>query len=284
MKVHAFETAALPTPLDLRDIKLGSVTAPVDYPPVYMEQFKFELPIYYQSKQPACGAHAAAWFKACLDTYEKAGRKYTPRFSWIDIKTFDGHDLAVGTDIRAIFKSLANRGALDFDLLGNDVEQTLEAYADKSALTKAMYDNAQPKIIGSYAFHTAPGFEDLKRYIYLNKAVIARMNIGNSWWTDATGKPSWAEKDVLPLRAPTADIGGHFVVLHSYDENYIYFANSFSEKWGRAGHGYFSSGHTSFVTDIGTAVDIPDETYALLKKKIELLTILLNIWRKIRGK
>jgi hypothetical protein len=53
----------------------------------------------------------------------------SPRFTWADIKTFDGYAIQDGTDMRSIFKSLTNTGAADFPLLGNDVSLPLAAYA-----------------------------------------------------------------------------------------------------------------------------------------------------------
>lgn len=280
MKAHSFKASAANTSFDHRDYSLGKLAAPVDNPQVFMQENAWSAPIYYQGQQPACGAHAGAWLKALLDSYESKPRKYTPRFTWADIKSFDGFNIEDGTDMRSIFKSLANSGALDYGLLENDQTLSLEDYAHPF-ITQDMRDNAAPKIIKTYGFEHGITFDSLKKAIYQNKGVIARMEIGDEWWS-RDGKNTWAEKDILPLRTPQTSVGGHFVVLHSYDENYIYFANSFSEKWGKKGHGYFGPDYIPYVTDAGTAVDIPDELVpALIKTKSLLERILLLLKKKM---
>lgn len=285
MKAHTFKNlGALPTPIDVRDLSLGAVQPlgmALDYPPTFMQENAWSAPIYYQKQQPACGAHSGAWFKALLDSYESKPRDYTPRFTWMDIKSFDGIPVSDGTDMRSIFKSLSKTGALDFALLGNDSSLSQAAYADSSLITTAMKDNAQPHIIKTYAFETNITFESLKRAIYLNKAVIVRIEVGDNWYTNKKGVTSWKESDILPLRKPTSIESGHFIVLHSYDENYIYFANSWSTDWGRKGHGYFDKSYMPWVTNAGTAVDMLDSEVTKLVKMKSLLTMVLDALLKL---
>jgi hypothetical protein len=241
---------------DVRDHQiLGAAT---EIPAVYHQDKAWAMPIYYQSKQPACGAHAAAWLKALLDEYESSGRKYTPRANWIDIKTFDGYAIEDGTDMRSLLTSLKNMGALNFDELGNDSELDLDEYAKKTALTDTMRTHSAPHKIDSYAFPVDQSWDGLKRTIYAKKGVVLLMKIGAEFWTKANGQSSWEEADVLPLRKPTTQLGGHFVVAHSYDANRIYFANSWSTDWGRNGHGYFEQSYMPYVLGMGTAVDSND--------------------------
>lgn len=282
-KPHSFLASATPTPRDIRDYSLGSLTPPVDYPSVFMQDNAWNAEMYYQAQQPACGAHSGVWLKALLDSYESKPRKYSPRFTWIDIKTFDGHALQDGTDMRSIFKSLAKKGAADLNLLPNKIDVPLEEYADPKVITKEMVDNAQPRIIKTYAFENGITFEGLKRAIYTHRAVLVRVEIGEEWWTNKNGNKSWKEADILPLRPVKQPVGGHFVVLHSYDEDYIYFANSFSKEWGRGGHGYFGRNYMPFVTDGGTAVDVPDGVVtATIKVKSLLEQILAVLLRRKR--
>ncbi len=241
---------------DKRDYVLGA--APLDMPDVFMQDIAWKLPIFYQKQQPACGAHAGAWLKMLLDEYESPGRYYTPRFNWIDIKTFDGFALTDGTDMRSVFRSLQNSGALNFDQLENDVDLSLEKYADRKAVTLEMRTESLPHTARPYAFVSDLSFAGLKRAIFQYKGVILLIKVGSEFWTDKNGVSSWQEKDILPLRPPQSIVSGHFVCAHSFDQDTIYFANSFSEQWGKKGHGYFKANYMPYVLGAGATVDVPD--------------------------
>jgi hypothetical protein len=108
--------------------------------------------------------------------------------------------------------------------------------------------------IASYAFLTDLSFSGLKQAIKDNGAVILLIYVNAQFWTAPNGRSSWNESDILPLRAPSdlyPRVDGHFITCHSYDENYIYFANSFGTTWGRNGHGYFGQDYLTEVLEAG---------------------------------
>lgn len=275
---HSFETlGGLTQPIDIRDIKLGAVQTPVSIPPSYNQTNAWGLPIEYQGKQPACGAHAGDFLKEILDSYLTPGH-YSPRFTWADIKTFDGYALDAGTDMRSIFKSLQKAGTLDFPLMGNEVGLSLPDYAHP-AITPAMKTNAGGKLISTYAFIDDLTFHGIKQAIYQNKAVLLLIQVGEEFWTAADGTVSWAEKDVLPLRPPKNIVSGHFIVAHSYDEKYIYFENHWSTAWGRNGHGYFGEDYLPRVLQGGTAVELTfpkDLSFGMSDPDVRRLQKVLN--------
>lgn len=240
-------------PHDAKDYHLGSAVA-ATHPPVFMQDAAFAAPIYFQGKRPACGAHAGIWLKTYLDILNGTSTaKYTPRFTWIDIKK-DGTSPSDGTDMRSIFNSLRNSGANSFEPLENDTTPNDSEYARASVATPAMQEDAKTHTISAYAFGGV-SFEGIKQLIYDHRAVLLLIQVGESFWTAPDGSTSWLEKDILPLRHPSPVVDGHFVVAHSYDQNYIYFANSFGSTWGRAGHGYFTTDYIPYVLETGTAVD-----------------------------
>jgi hypothetical protein len=49
--------------------------------------------------------------------------------------------------------------------------------------------------------------------------------------------------------------GGHFVVACGYDENFIYFRNSWSTEWGQNGNGWIDVSYIKNVVAIGTLLD-----------------------------
>ncbi len=238
------------------DLHLGSFLVP-DYPLKSNNDWS-SIPVEMQSKIPACGSHAGAFFRDAQETIEKKKtQRFSPRFSWIDIKSFDGFPLSAGTSMDAIFKSLEKAGACDFELIGNDTSLSLEEYSNGAVITDDMRKDASTRLVSSPAYTFSPTIDQIKTAIDQYKVVIALVNIHDSWYTSKSGISSWLEKDILPLRTGNF-LGRHFVVLHNYDEKYIYFRNSWSESWCRKGDGYFDSSYIPNVIEIGTAVDLND--------------------------
>jgi hypothetical protein len=252
MEEHAFEKlGGKPRAVDTRDHVFEGSAVP--YPATFMQQSAWDTFVHYQGHRPACGAHAAVHAKQILDANDGKTVKKTPRFTWADIKK-NGADKnpSNGSDMYDILSSLKNTGADDFEPLENDVTYDDVAYADARYITQAMLDNAKLGSIDNYSFTNGPyTFEQIKSLIYQNKVVIALMSVGNTFWTAPNGQTSWKESDICPIRPPAQVIDGHFVVFHSYDENYIYFVNSFGPTWGRQGHGYIGPHYPPYISELG---------------------------------
>lgn len=233
---------------DPMDIKLGSA-APVKYThtATLHNSDAWAMPIEYQGQQPACGAHSGAELKDL-----SLGSRFSPRFTWADLKTFDGFAIDDGTDMRSIFKSITKSGALDFTQLGNDVSLPEKTYAQ--APTAAMRALAVKHAGMGYGFITDLTFDGLKQFIFDHGPTVILMRVNPRFWENVHGVSSWAEKDILPLAPSSAqfpDQSGHFVVCHSYDEQFIYFVNHWSDGWGRRGHGYFGANYMPEINDAG---------------------------------
>lgn len=255
---HAFSNlGGKPRPVDARDHGLEGSAVP--YPDTFMPSAAWNIFIHYQGQRPACGAHAAAHAKQILDANDGNVTKKTPRFSWVDIKK-NGSDKnpSDGSDMRDILASLKNTGADDFEPLENNVTYDDAAYAAPQYITQAMLSNAKLGTIDSYSFTNGPySFEQLKSLIYQNKVVIALIQVGDTFWTAPNGQTSWTEADICPIRPPSSIVSGHFVVFHSYDKNYIYFANSFGPTWGRKGHGYIGPHYPPYIMELGFPKNAP---------------------------
>ena len=189
---------AIPRKLDLRDIKLGAIQAPIELPKKYETDISW-LRSLWQNGFPACGSHAGTHLKMILDYFDTGAKVYSPNYLWIKIKQIDGYPLEVGTDMRSIFKTLQSYGVCDYDLLPNDFTISLEEYSNSEIINKELDENAQPRIIKSYAFGN-----DIKKDIYLNKAVIILIDVGETWWT----------REMVEL--PKKNQGGHFVVAYGF--------------------------------------------------------------------
>lgn len=246
---------------DKRDHLIGAATA-YDFPPVKMNAAAFVAPIYYQGKRPACGAHAGVWYKTFMDRKDgKATANETPRYLWINIKR-DGTSPSDGTSMDAIFKSLQSYGSASFEPLENDVTFDDGAYASLKRLTPAILKDGQGNRIDSYAYPQDVSFNGIKQTIADFGACLLLIQVCDFYWTAQNGAPSWKEKDILPLWHPSAShpvVSAHFVVAHSYDEKYVYFANSFGPTWGRNGHGYFGPGYMPWIVEKGVMHNPPKE-------------------------
>lgn len=276
MEPHGFTNlGGLEKPLDTRDIKLGAAAAPVyTFPPTLTNAQAWAQAVEYQGQQPACGAHSGSE----LEGITRKSR-YSPRWAWFDIKSFDQLPLDSGTNMRAVFQSVTKgRGSLDFSLLGNDVTLSEQDYAHP-AITPTMTANAAQTLGYGYGFIADLTFNGIKQFIANHGPCIILLQVGDEWWTAANGTGSWAEKDILPLGPPKLVVSGHFVVLHSYDENYIYFLNSWGNTWGRAGHGYFGANYMPFVNDVGALFSLvfnKDLYLGLNDSDVKLLQQTLN--------
>ncbi len=276
MEPHGFTAlGGLEKRVDTRDIKLGAVkvTKAYDFPATFTNARAWAQTVEYQGQQPACGAHSGGALVGI-----KQNSRFSPRFTWANVKTFDGNPIEAGTDMRSIFKSLTKTGPLDFALLGNDITLSLFDYAHP-VITSKMNDVAAFHKESGYGFADDFTFDGLKQYIFDHGEIILLFRIGPEMWQKPSGEFSWAEKDILPLRPPKVVTSGHFVVCHSYDENNIYFINSFSADWGRKGHGYFGVNYMPFINDAGALVTLlfsKNLYFGLTDPEVKQLQQLLN--------
>lgn len=275
--------AARPRVKDTRDFYLHEIQDHINRPLVLMQDI-YDLPMKAQRNQKACGPHSAAWYKSYQEKIE-TGKvfDFSPRFGHTMVKHIDGRGANEGTDLRSLMKLLHSVGLCDEALLENDVDLTPEEYADFKLITEAMLLNAYPRIIGNYAFLKYLDFESLKQAIYQNGAVIVLLATGAPWWTSQDGSFSYDEKDILPLRTPDICLDDHFVVLHSYDEDWIYFANSNGILWGRNGHGYFGENYIPYIKEGAVSVDLDDDQLHYMKHKniFEQIVILFEQFKNL---
>lgn len=258
---HPFTNlGGLPRTPSLTEHIVGSASSGYTFPPELMNATAFDAPIYYQGQRPACGAHAGTWLKTLLDIQDgNSSAKETPRYTWINIKR-DGSSPSEGTDMHTIFNALQTYGGDTFEPLENDVTYDDADYAALKFLTNTMVTYGKSNVLGTPAYLQDHSFNGIKQAIDNHGAVLLLIDVCARFWTAANGTTSWTEADILPLGIPNATfpvIDGHFIVAHSYDENYIYFANSFGVTWGRKGHGYFGQDYMPWVLEAGVAANPP---------------------------
>ncbi len=263
---------------DIRDyhpdsLHCGSVSpTPVSY----------ETPIttiYHQHHKPACGSHMLAGIINTL-----FGVVSSPKMAWDEIKFIDTIPPEDGTDLTAIAKVASNVGVCDLSLCPNTSEDnvSLTDYTKVSNITNEMVLNALPRKVSHYAFIDNPTFQQIKDNIYKFKVVALLVGCGDGWYRDRMNKPSYAEKDVCPLRLGHYQ-SGHFVYAYGFDENFVYFVNSWGTSWGRNGIGYFDDTYIPNVLEMGTFsigskfIFTQDLMYGLQTADVRELQILLGV-------
>ena len=256
---------AISRKLDVRDVKLGAVQAPVLVPQKFLPDLTI-YPKYFQNQTPSCGAHAGTALKTVQETNELGTPvKLSPRYLWTKIKLVDGYSYTQGTDMRSIFKRLQDSGVCSYELGGNNVNLTLKDYANMP-ITEDMDNDAQPRVISSYAF-LPNGFsiDDLKQAIYQNKAVLILIRCDNGFF--GSDNPTF-----------TSEIYGHYVVACGYDENGFYCIDSTETEHQVK---FIDSKYFSFIKEAGTAVDCDNQVIKDLVDKKRLLQQLVVLWQQL---
>jgi len=255
------------SPKDVRDIQLTKIQPPVPIPDEFVPHYLDKIPVLFQNGLGVCSAHAGAHFKQIQEYLETVEiEKYSPRYLWIETKKIDGVPLEAGSYLRAIFKTLQNKGICDYDLLVNDFS-SLQDFSDPALITAKMDNNAQPRIIKHYAFLNDLSFGGLKQAIYQDKAVLMRILVDEGFFrtkspTFATGK--W----------------GHLVVGCGYDLDGIYIIDS-TEENPKLAIKKIRKEYVRFITEAGTALDAGTEMIRKMVKKKELLQKLVVLYQKV---
>lgn len=232
--------------------------------PEYVHPPKIEQ--VYQKSWPACGAHSGVHLKEVQENIETGlNNKFSPAFLWKKIKLIDTFRPEDGTDMKSIFKVLTSDGVCDYVMLPNIYTETLKEYTDASVLTKEMVDNAQPRIISSYAF-TRTEIDNIKTQIWLNKAVLLLIRCDDGFF--GTDTPTFKKKPY-----------GHFCVATGYDKNGIYVQDSTDIPFPVK---YIKNEYEDFIIQAGTTIDLPNDVIEKLKYKITLLEKVVELLKKLK--
>lgn len=229
------------SPTDYRDIYVGSVS-PDDKKidrPLPKEYFNdiSKIPVVWQKKIGCCGGCASSYLQEMKDFHDV---NLSFRFAYAVAKCIDKFP-DEGTYTRTLGQVFKNYGcATELTCFSNpDLPHETFVYNRKleNIPAKAL-EEAKNNKIDSYSF-VAMNEQAIKEAI-VDGGFVLLLKLGEEWWKNKKGVSSWQEADILPLRKPKHVVSGHFVYVYGYDNQYIYFLNSWSEKWGRKGVGYFS--------------------------------------------
>jgi C1A family cysteine protease len=286
MEAHGFENLGhIPSPKDARDftlLRVNDLTGAVAPIPDSYSTDLSNVPVLMQGQRPACIAHATAAGMMFQDNGAYS-YDYSPRFLYALCKRDDGIPRADGTYYRQAFKEAQQYGVCDTLQFPNDISLDTPTYSNATLIPPTAYDAAKQRTVKSYVAITDLSFDGIKQAIYQNKVVLLGVKVGAEWWTDANGNVSWNAADILPLRPPQSIVSGHAILAYGYDQNRIYFRNSWSTEWGANGNGYFGPDYVPFLQEAWTFMDLAPEVVANLKTQISLLqkvVALLSQWAK----
>ena len=219
-------------PVDTRDISLVSVQEPVSSPLSYSTDVSM-LPILDQKRLGACVGHAFANYINYFETLEGRKPEISARYIYALSKVFDKYD-GEGTYPRVAAGVLKGFGAATTNFVPNNTRLSHKDYIKISGK-----NDAEAHKVQAYAF-VPNNIEMLKQAIYQNKLVA------------------------ISIKLPQ---GRHYVLAYGYDNDSIYYVNSWGKWWGNSGKGKLSIKEGLFdVMDMITLVDITEKQKEEAKK------------------
>ena len=258
-------TGALISPHDYRDGYAAAavaeqISAQINLPASYKTILASPM---MQALEPACVSHSVVdnlklyWFR-------KTGKwiDFSPRFLDILAKRFDGQDRATGgTYPRLVFKLAVLYGCATTATLPNDTSLPILNYRDDSKLTPEVFAEASQYKIPGYV--SVPlDFQGTRQSIYLYGAISTLFQVGDELWT-----PSWADKDIDPLRIPKIIISGHQMSPFGWEDDvYNDLQNEWSDKWANKGQDrYDPKAWSPYIIEQWAVAEIPSDVQDFLK-------------------
>lgn len=226
-------TGALESPKDYRDEFAASAVAVPPAPPT-VSSFYFNMmnfPVLMQAKTPSCVNH---WLATAMQIhwFKKTGKviKFSPRFGDSLCKLYDNQPIDGGTYPRLALKLASQFGMATEITVPNDTSLSVTVYRNPNILTPDAYAEA--------ALYKIPGYiqvplsaKAIRDYAYSFGFVGINRSIGAEWWT-----PSWADKDIDPLRIPKTIVSGHMTGDYGWSGNMCRLRNEWSVAWANGGN------------------------------------------------
>lgn len=239
---------AVPNPLDIRDISIASVQAPVKLPKKYKTDIS-KLKRRDQKQKGSCVGQAGAglldFFNLC-ETQNLADA--SARAIYALCKARDGYP-GEGTYPRVLAKVLTEIGGPTVKVIKDDPSIPEPEYSRIKETDELLADAYPFRVDTNYAW-VPTDVESLKQAVYQNKVILASLDVG---------------KDYSDGRMTAENSRGrHYILIYGFEvksngDTKFLFLNSWSEDWGKDGTGYilFSemAGH---IYDVLAFLDIPN--------------------------
>jgi len=177
---------------------------------------------------------------------------FSPRF--LDILSAEPDiPLDGGRRPRTVAKISATMGCATTKTVPNDTSLPIAAYRDPSVITEVAKAEALKYRIPGY-LRVPLDLLSLRIHTILYGGVSTLMLIGDEFWT-----PSWADKDIDPLRTPQSVVGGHQTLTKGWagwDLNTL--RNSWGAAWANHGEANYSYlGWKPYLVEAWTIAAIP---------------------------
>lgn len=264
-------TGYIPSPPDYRN-NIAAVAAAAVAPAFKLataldNDLTFLGPVMMQAQEPACVSHSIALILK-LYFFQTTGKviDFSPRFLDTLVKRYDGlgdptNRATQGTYPQLVLKLAATFGCATQATLPNDTTLPVLQYRNDSLLTPAVFAEAAQYKIPGY-IHVASDFNALRGATQLYGALSIGMFIGAEWWT-----PSWAPKDIDPLRTPNPEVSGHQVVMKGWKSATLnMLRNSWSAAWCNEGEASFDgNAWLPFIQEAWAIAELPQDVVDFLK-------------------
>lgn len=223
----------LPSAPDYRDQVVAAAFAPLGGLPLPNEYQAELAPPMYQRQIPACVSHDVAdlmklwWFRQHGQWVD-----FSPRF--LDILSAQPEiPLNGGRVPRTVLRVAARQGCATTATLPNDTTLSVAQYRDPAAVTdEARAEALKYRIPGYFNVRLDPTLT--RQAIYRYGAVTTLFQVGEELW-----KPTWAEKDISPLRPPKLPVSGHQMGQKGFAGALNTVRNEWSDAWARKGEADF---------------------------------------------
>lgn len=218
------------SPVDWRDILYEAIFGK-DNPTPRAYEIPYILPINNQGNRPICVGESGRVIKVEKERREGNKVDFDPQWLYNRCKMIDGMPSVKGTYFRSVLRVLKNTGAKE--------------------LNETDYDKYR---IGAYT-KVKPKFDDIKRAIYENGVVLAGFRLSNQGWKKADIRKPYSNERIF----------GHAVPCVGFTADKIKFQNSWGNRWGDKGYGYFDKDNLPF--ECWTVLqDLPNDFRELMNK------------------
>lgn len=248
-KQQLYSLGAIENPLDPRDVQISTFqNISKSIPKKHITDISF-LPVFDQKKNGSCVGQALALAVSYFDHKEGIRTDASPRYIYGLAKRMDGL-MKEGTYPRIGGNILVNLGCATQKTVPSVETLTHSQYISFS-VTPEIEKDALPRKIKGYAFANA-NINELKNAIINNGVVCASLTVGN-----------WNRQ---PVKAGNG--GRHYILIYGYDGDRFFFRNSWGERWGKNGDGFFDwKDHQNTIRDIMVITDIPNKVLEKAKSE-----------------
>lgn len=264
-----YATGALPAKHDYRTVPRSAVAfgaAQSSTPSKYVtKELDRIVDVLNQKARGACTGHGVGHGSAYLKLKESGKRlRFSGRFPYVRGRVLSGMkpEDPEGAYMLDVMKAWTRGGVATELVCPNNPLEAAAIYGDPRRLTAAMYADARPYAIRSFAAVNWWDREELKKALVHDGFVLVSSYVGETWNEPERG---------VPIPAPKTLAGGHLFLIYGYEETgdglILNILNSWGDRWCDRGRALlrYEDYYQGFFYEMYSVVDLPDDWLALLK-------------------